>query len=107
MKTENKIQDLFATPINQFTNEELNILFDHTFDMFVYTDPNDKNKRCIVFDINSKYGWKDSCNDRVYPIDENRFLWHYISIAKKYRVEELKECARLELQREFKKLFNL
>lgn len=96
MKTENKIQDLFATPINQFTNEELNILFDHTFDMFVYTDPNDKNKRCIVFD-----------DDRVYPIDEDRFLWHYISIAKKFRVEELKECARLELQREFKKLFNL
>lgn len=96
MKTQNKIHDLFATPINQFTNEELNILFDHTFNMFVYTDPNDHKKRCIVFD-----------DDHVLPINESRFLLYYLSKAKVFYKETIKQNSRLELQREFKKLFNL
>ena len=100
MKTQNKIHDLFATPINQFTNEELNILLDHTFNMFVYTvspsDPNDPKERRIVLD-----------EDHVMPIDESRFLLYYLSKAKVFYKETTKQNARLELQRELKKLLNL
>ena len=96
MKTKNKIHDLFATPMNQFTNEELNILFDHTFNMFVYTDPNDINKRCIVFD-----------EDSVLPINESCSLLYYVTKAKVFYKGTIQQNARFELQLEFKKLFNL
>jgi len=95
MKTENKVHDLFATPMNQFTNEELNILFGHTYDMFVYTNLKE-NKRYLVLD-----------DEQNVPIDESRFLAYYVMKARVFYKETIKQNSRLELQREFKKLFNL
>ena len=95
MKTQNKIHDLFATPINQFTNDELNFLLHHTFNMFVYTDLKD-NKRHIVLG-----------EDNVIPIDESRFLLYYLTKANVFYKETIKSYSRFELQRELKKLLNL
>lgn len=93
MKTENKIEELFKQTMNCFSNEELNILFNNTFDMVLYTD---NNNRYLCLD-----------DDKQILINEKCSLFYYYTKAIVFYKNNIEIKAQNELKKQINNLIKL
>lgn len=89
MKTENKIELLLRKSIVNFSNDELNLLFEHCFNMYVFTD-NDFNRYLCLDD------------DTTILLMPELTLFFYFNKAKVY----YKNIIEIQAQNELKKQIN-
>ena len=96
METKNKIENLFITKMKDFTTEELNVLFTHSFDVIIYTQNKDNLTRYLCVD-----------EDLNFEIDENLTLFYYYKKVKVYYINEIVTRSKNTLKKQFKDLFNI
>ena len=96
METKNKIENLFITKMKDFTTEELNVLFEHAFDVIIYSEFKDNLIRYIFVDY-----------DLIFEINENLTLLYYFKKVKVYYINEIETRSKNNLKKQFKALFNI
>jgi len=93
MKVKNKIEELFKQTMNCFDNEELNLLFDYTFDMVIYTN---NNNRYLCLDDNNQILINEECS-----------LFYYFKKAKVYYKNIIENTAKNDLKKQINALIRL
>ena len=96
METKNKIENLFITKMKDFTTEELNVLFQNSYDVIIWT----QNKDHLI-----RYIWVD--DDSNFEIDENLTLFFYFEKVKIWYINHIETKSKNNLKKQFKDLFNI
>ena len=96
METKNKIENLFNTKMKNFSDEELNVLFNHSYDVIVYTECIYKEFRYITIN-----------EDLIFQIDENLTLLYYFKKVKVYYFNEIEIKIKRDIIFQAKKLLNI